>query len=220
MHFAETIPTAFTYVAWNIDLHTVGPFVRSSKTRTAALGQLRALTRELNDASAVRRARLFESTFIPPLPNAPRFDVVLLVDGEGAVHEAIDHARARHGVQVPDVVAGATNAARFGDTDRTEGPVLLNHFVGEATPQSAIDTWKAISEWYESVLGVTNSTLLEFEAGAPFVVANYVVVPGTVVKFMINQLLRPSFHSNVTRRLKRAGIVARPLFARPVELDG
>ncbi|MFI7529477.1 hypothetical protein [Nocardia salmonicida] len=219
MHFVETIPTAFTYFAWNIDLHTVGPFVRGSRTRTEVLGNLESLARDLNTGNNLHHVRLFESTFIPPLPNAPRFDIVLLVDSVESICDEFDLARARHDVPAPDVVTGALNAARFGDTDRTDGAVLLNHFIGDARPRDAIDAWQSISQWYATVLGVTNSTLLEFEDGAPWVIANYVVVPGTVVHFMANQLLRPSFHNNVTRRLRRADIAARPLFARRVDFD-
>ncbi|KAA0021675.1 hypothetical protein [Antrihabitans cavernicola] len=216
MQFAETIPTEFTYYGWNIDLHTIGPFVKGSRTREAALEGLRRVARELDELGSVHRVRLFESTFIPPLPNKPQFDVVLLIDSEGSVRDDFESARSRHDVPKPEFVAAARNAARFGDTDDTDGPVLLNHFVGEASPQVATEAWKEISQWYESVLKVTNSTLLEFEPGTPFVIANYVVVPGTVLRFMANQVLRPSFYRNVTARLTISGLQAKPLFAQRV----
>ncbi|MGN2638135.1 hypothetical protein ACTD5D_18440 [Nocardia takedensis] len=216
MQFAETIPTEFTYIAWNIDLHTLGPFVKSSRTRKAALDGIRAIARELAETAGVRTVRLFESTFIPPLRNSPRFDVILLIDSDAPVREIFEAARARHRTPSPALVTNAVNAARFGDTDGSDGPVLLNHFVGNAPAQTATTAWKTISQWYASVLGVTNSTLLELAPGTPFIIVNYAIVPGPVPRFMADQLLRPSFYRNVTRRLNEIGIAARPLFAQRI----
>ncbi|MBB5918316.1 hypothetical protein BJY24_007228 [Nocardia transvalensis] len=212
----ETIPTEFTYFAWNIDLHTAGPFVRPSDHRRSALEKIRRVARDLDAHNGVHRVRLFESTFIPPLPDRPRFDVILLTDSDGPVRAEFDVARKRHDVPDPALVTAATNAARFGDTDNLDGPILLNHFVGETDPQTAISAWKTISQWYASVLDVTNSTLLEFEPGTPYLIVNYAVVPGPVPRFMANQLLRPSFYRNVNRRLGKIGARARPLFAKRV----
>ena len=63
---------------------------------------------------------------------------------------------------------------------------------------------------------MTNSTLIEFTDSQPFAVMNYASIPGPVTRFMLDQMLRPSFYRNVTGRLKKIGARPLPVFARRI----
>lgn len=207
----------FVYVAWRIDLHLRGPFVRPSADRRRFITDLRAMAGKLRESAAVTRVRCLESTFIVPIPGHPQFDVMMLVDGDGDVLSAVSDAIEASGGPAPTLTTTAVNKFRYGDTDSLDGPILLNHFTAGAPSKQVADTWNQISQWYGSVLGVTNSTLLEFADGAPYLVMNYASIPGPVIRFMLDQILRPSFHRNVTGRLKSVDARALPVFARRVD---
>ncbi|MDH6245541.1 hypothetical protein [Mycobacterium sp. OTB74] len=64
-----------------------------------------------------------------------------------------------------------------------------------------------------------NSTLLAFDDASRFVIVNYASIPGPVVRFMADQLLRPSFRTNVMGPLASVDARALPLFARRVRTD-
>lgn len=215
----ETSPIrgTFVYVAWRVDLRLRGPFVRASADRQRFIGDgLPAVTGRLRESAAVARVRCLESTFIAPVADHPRFDVMMLVDGGDDVSSFVSAAIEASGVPAPALVCDAVNAVRFGDTDSQTGPILLNHFVSGSPSAQVVETWTKISQWYGSVLGVTNSTLLELTGDAPFAVMNYASIPGPVVRFMLDQLLRPSFYRNVNAPLKAADARALPIFARRV----
>ena len=82
--------------------------------------------------------------------------------------------------------------------------------------QFACLAWRAVSRWYDRALHVDNSTLLQFEQPAPFLLMNYARIPGSVPAFMAQQLLRPSFHREVRAVLRREGLRAYPIFLRRV----
>lgn len=207
----------FLYVAWNTHLRLVGPFVLPSRMRRAQLGALRGAVAQLEGVPGIGGIRLLESTFVVPLKDGARVDVVMLVDGSD---EAIDVARRvidHSGAGEPSFVAFASNVERFGDTDALGGPILLNHFTSSRSAEDVARAWSGISDWYGEVLGVDNSTLLTFEGSSRFVAVNYASIPGPVVRFMADQLLRPSFRSNVLGPLGSVDARALPVFARRVE---
>jgi hypothetical protein len=94
----------------------------------------------------------------------------------------------------------------------------LNHFTGPPDRSAAVDTWRQISGWYIAKTEVDNSTLLRTEEDAPYVVVNYARLPGAVVPFMLQQLLRPSFYRCVRALLKRHRLTSLPLFVRNLPL--
>lgn len=210
------VPGTFVYVAWKIDLRLRGPFVRSSAERQRFITDLRTMADTLRGSAGIARVRCLESTFIAPVAQHPRFDVAMLADGNDGVSSAVGDVLRASGAPTPTLMCTAANTIRYGDTDSLGGPILLNHFAASSSPQKVADTWEEISRWYGSVLGVTNSTLLEFTDGAPYAVMNYASIPGPVVRFMLDQLLRPSFYRNVTARLNSVGARPLPVFARRI----
>jgi hypothetical protein len=217
MELSDPVGGTFTYVAWEIDPALRGPFVRKSAARRKFINAIGPLLSDLSADSTVTSIRLLETTFIAPLDGHPNHDVTLILDGNDELTEVVKAAIQGSGVRTPTLIQSATNPIRYGDTDSGEGPVLLNHFVSDSPVDEVAKTWQKISDWYGSVLGVSNSTLLAFEDSSPYVVLNYAVVPGPVVRFMLDQLLRPSFYRNVNDRLKAVGARALPIFARRVE---
>lgn len=206
----------FTHLAWNIDLATRGPFVRGSALRRDYLYRLASLAKKLRSEGAIT-AHALAVEVIVPVPGGPKYDLALLAHTRERSRDALVDRAAALGFPAPELAVSARNAGRFGDTEGERGAVLLNHFAGDASAESAVAAWKVLSEWYERALKVNNSTLLEFEQGAPFLIMNYAVLPGRVVPFLAQQLARPSFHTHVRRSLRAASISPFPLFARRFE---
>lgn len=72
-------------------------------------------------------------------------------------------------------------------------------------------------DWYTSKLGVDNSTALRPTAGGSrFGLVNYVRLPSAPPRFLLGQLLRPSFHRVVRGTLRRNRMQALPAFYRMV----
>lgn len=214
MRFEEPLGGWFTHLTWNIDLRLRGPFVRPSTRRTEFEEPLTSLaTRLLEDGDALTASAL-EVTVLPPLAGGPRYDLALLIRAEEPLGEVLTDRASACGLPAPTLALAGRNAGRFGRTEGRDGAILLNHFAGSSTPEHATEAWKAVSQWYVDALGVDNSTLLEFDPEAPFLTMNYAVIPGRVTPFLAGQLLRPSFHRVVRRRLRESGITPLPLFAR------
>jgi hypothetical protein len=216
----EPLRSTFVYAAWSIDPVRIGPFVRSSPIRGQRIDKIRGIARELAQRADVEGVRVFEASFIPPLPGMPTYDVVILVHAQTNQCAAAIHDDPQLRGAEPATVFLATNAARFGDTETPASGVniLLNHFVGPSDRSAAVTAWREISGWYAARAGVDNSTLLCTEDSAPYVLVNYARLPGAVVAFILGQLLRPSFYRSVRPRLKRHRLTSLPLFVRPLPL--
>ena len=218
--FLEPLSSTFIYVAWSVDPVRVGPFVRPSDRRRRKIDEIRGIAGELTDHPKIEGVRLFEAAFMPPLPDIPKYDVVMLArarSSESAAQILQDPQLAR---TEPTTVFLAANGARFGVTENgtARANILLNHFVGPEDRSAAVTAWRALSGWFTAKMGVDNSTLLRTEDAAPYVLVNYVRLPATVVGFLLNQLLRPSFHSYVRALLKRHQMTSLPLFVRNVPI--
>jgi hypothetical protein len=216
----EPLSCSFLYVAWSVDPVRVGPFVRPSDRRRRKIDEIRHIAGVLTDDPEIDGVRLFEASFMPPLPDMPKYDVVMLARAhttESAAQILQDRRLARI---EPTTAFVATNGARFGVTEngRADANILLNHFVGPSDRSAAVKAWRALSGWYTAKVGVDNSTLLRTEDGAPFVLVNYVRLPATVVGFLLNQLLRPSFHRYVRALLEHHRLTSLPLFVRNVPM--
>lgn len=216
MKATERVPGKFLYLAWNVHLRLIGPFVAPSSARHRTLGSLQSGLTRLESIPGMGSVRLLESTFVAPLPGAPRFDVALLINGSDEAIAAARGLLAALDIGEPSLITSASNVQRFGDTDSSDGPILLNHFTSASSPEDVASVWSGISDWYGQVLGVDNSTLLAFEDPCGYVVMNYASIPGPVVRFMAGQLLRPSFRSQVIAPLKTVDARALPVFARRV----
>jgi hypothetical protein len=217
--FLDPLPSVFLYVAWSVDPVTVGPFVKHSTLRRRKIDEISGVAAALMQHPEVNGVRVFEASFMPPLPKMPRYDVVMLLraDSRDSATRLADNAQLR--TTGPAAVFLAGNAARFGATENGQAgdggaTFLLNHFIGPSDRPAAVAAWRQLSAWYVANTGVDNSTLLRTEEPAPFVLVNYVRLPGNVVRFLLAQVLRPSFFSYVRVLLKRHQLTSLPLFVR------
>lgn len=216
MQFLTPHQTPYIYIAWNVDLRTTGPFVRRSSTRDDARMLLQEIASTLRKHDNVETVRVLETTFVPPMKGIPQYDLVILVRAPQEYrHHILDQAR-ETGLPEPSLAATVSNAGLFGETDTFDGPFMLNHFAGTADPETAVDAWKTVSQWYMNKLDVDNSTLLRFNTGEDWIIVNYARIPGPVPKFLIGQLFRPSFYRTVRAQLSEAGMSAFPIFTRRV----
>lgn len=216
MDASPLVPGWFSYLAWTLVTPRIGPFVLPGRRRSAATGSLLGVAGQVEQLPGAGRARVLAATFVPPLPGGPRYDLAILARGERPLVEEVAERARRAGLPEPALAASARNVVRFGDTERGDGTILLNHFAGDLTAADAVAAWSAASPWYGDVLGVDNSTLLEFEQPAPYLVMNYARIPGAVPPFLLQQRLRPSFHRRVRRVLDAAGAHPYPIFVKAV----
>lgn len=216
--FHEPLTATFLYAAWSIDPRRVGPFVRSSSRRRKGLDHIRAAASELIARQGVEWVRVFETSFMPPLPGVPRNDIVMLVRTQTAALATDVRNILLASATGPATTFVASNAVRFGETDCPPSGVniLLNHFTGPPDRLAAADCWRGVSRWYAAKTGIDNSTLLSTDEDAPYVLVNYARIPGAVIPFMLQMLLRPSFYREVRAVLTQHGITSLPLFVRPL----
>jgi hypothetical protein len=217
--FVEPLPSGFLYAAWSVDPVTVGPFVKRSTPRRRKIDEVSGVAAALTNLAEVEGIRVFEASFMPPLPKMPRYDVVMLLraDSRDSAARLANDAQLRR--TSPATVFLAENAARFGATENGQAgdggaTFLLNHFIGPSDRPAAVAVWRQLSAWYVANTGVDNSTLLRTEEPAPFVLVNYVRLRRNVVRFLLAQLLRPSFFSYVRALLNRHQLTSLPLFVR------
>jgi hypothetical protein len=213
---AGPLPYGYLYAGMKIDPPGRAPFVRRSARRDEALHECKAVAGRLEALGEVVRATVYRSVLIPPIEGAPRFDAVALV--ETSSPEAVAGVRSSEafGRLGADFVMAALNARRIGDTQRTaSGTFLFNHFTA-GDPEGAVEAWEDLTGWYTAKTGVDNSTLLRPIGEAPYAFVNYVRLPRGPVRFMLDQLLRPSFHTFVRASLRANGMVAMPLLCEPI----
>ena len=214
--FAEPLPYGYLYAGWEIDPPGRAPFVRRSARREEALGERKAVAGQLESLDEVLRATVYRAVLIPPVGGAPRFDVVVLVETTSPETVAGVRSSEAFGRLGADFVMAARNARRIGDTQKPlSGTFLFNHFAAE-DPEDAVGAWENLTGWYTAKTGVDNSTLLRPVDEAPYAFVNYVRLPRGPVRFMLDQLLRPSFHTFVRASLRANGMVAMPLLCEPV----
>ena len=213
--FEEPVPGEYLYAGWTVDPPAHAPVVRSSARRNRVLDQCRALVREAETVDGVADASLFEAVIIPPLDGVPRFDVTLLI--RATTSEVLAQVRTSGVWQElnPDFVMAARNIRRIGDTERTRSATFLfNHFTADDAA-AAVAAWEELAGWYTAKTGVDNSTLLQPTSEAPYAFVNYVRLPHSAARFMLAQLIRPSFHTYVRPTLRENGMAALPLLCKP-----
>ncbi len=214
--FVSPLPHQYLYIGLTVDPPAHVPVVRHSARRDQVLDRCRALVREVEHLQDIADATLFETVLIPPVPGVPRFDITLLV--RASTSEVLTHVRRADlwSQLEPDLVMTARNTRRIGDTQPTRSATFLfNHFTAE-DPEGAVEAWENLTGWYTAKTGVDNSTLLRPIGEAPYAFVNYVRLPRGPVRFMLDQLSRPSFHTFVRASLRANGMVAMPLLCEPV----
>ena len=214
--FAEPLPYGYVYVGITVEPLGRAPFVRRSAKRDEALEKLKSVAGQLEALDEVVRATVYRAVLIPPIEGAPRFDVTVLV--ETTSPEEIDGVRSSEAFELlgADFVMGARNTRRIGDTEENlSGTFLFNHFTAE-DPERALEAWEGLTGWYTTKTGVDNSTLLQPIGESPYAFVNYVRLPRGPVRFMLDQLIRPSFHTFVRTKLRANGMVALPLLCEAV----
>ena len=192
------------------------PFVRRSDKREDALQKLKIVAGQLEALDEVVRATVYRALLIPPIEGAQRFDVTVLLKTTSP--EEIDVVRSSEAFERlgADFVMGARNTRRIGDTEENvSGTFLFNHFTAE-DPERALEAWESLTGWYTTKTGVDNSTLLQPIGEAPYAFVNYVRLPRGPVRFMLDQLIRPSFHTFVRTKLRANGMEALPLLCEAV----
>jgi hypothetical protein len=192
------------------------PFVRRSAERDEAVEKLKIVAGQLEALEEVVRATVYRAVLIPPIEGAPRFDVMVLL--ETTSPEEIDGVRSSEPFERlgADFVMAARNTRRIGDTEENHsGTFLFNLFTAE-DPERALEAWEGLTGWYTAKTGVDNSTLLQPIGEAPYAFVNYVRLPRGPVRFMLDQLIRPSFHTFVRTKLRANGMVALPLLCEAV----
>jgi hypothetical protein len=209
--FAEVLPYGYIYAGMTVDPPGRAPFVRGSAKRDEALEKLKSVAGQLEALDEVVRATVYRAVLIPPIAGAPRFDVTVLL--ETTSPEEIDGVRSSEAFERlgADFVMAARNTRRIGATEQNlSGTFLFNHFTAE-DPERALEAWESLTGWYTTKTGVDNSTLLQPIGEAPYAFVNYVRLPRGPVRFMLDQLTRPSFHTFVRAKLRANGMVALPL---------
>ncbi|MCT2584199.1 hypothetical protein [Actinophytocola gossypii] len=217
----EPEPYGFLYLGLHVDEPQKAPLYHQSESRRRAATHLVEAARELEHRPDVHSTRVFRTHLVPPLSGAPRHDLAMLirttrVDDLAGVRDS-DPVRALGGTEL---LAGS-NAARIGDTEPDEeatedAVILFNHFTsaGDADP---VEAWLGLTDWYTSTIGVDNSTALRpIDDGSEFALVNYVRLRSNPPRFLLNQLLRPSFHRVVRGTLKRNELRALPGFYRMI----
>jgi hypothetical protein len=214
--FAEVLPYGYIYAGMTVDPPGRAPFVRGSAKRDEALEKLKSVAGQLEALDEVVRATVYRAVLIPPIAGAPRFDVTVLL--ETTSPEEIDGVRSSEAFERlgADFVMAARNTRRIGATEQNlSGTFLFNHFTAE-DPERALEAWESLTGWYTTKTGVDNSTLLQPIGEAPYAFVNYVRLPRGPVRFMLDQLTRPSFHTFVRTKLRANGMVALPLLCEAV----
>ena len=213
--FVPPLPEQFLYVGLSVDPPEHAPVVRASARRDQVLLRCRALVEELTRTDGIVDATVFRTVLIPPVPGVPRFDVVVLV--RAATPGAVRHVSSTEvwSPLEPALMMTARNIRRIGDTRAARSSTyLFNHFTA-ADPAAGVAVWEDLAGWYTAKTGVDNSTLLQPTAGTPYAFVNYVRLPGSGPRFLLDQLRRPSFHRYVRRALTSNDMAALPLLCTP-----
>ncbi|WP_150239918.1 hypothetical protein [Nocardiopsis quinghaiensis] len=212
--FRAPSPSGYLYVALSV-APPHGSLPRHSAERDDAVQECLSLARALTERLDVLRARVFEAVLMPPLKEAPGFDVTMLVETVSPeVPDGVRRAAAPDGLGA-ELVMPAHNPARIGDTEHpASGTYLFNHFRA-ADGDTAVGVWEELTGWYTAKTGVDNSTPLRALEESPFPLVNYARLPAGAASFLLGQLPRPSFHRFVRARLRANGMTALPVLYRP-----
>lgn len=211
---AEVEPHGFVYLGFHAEVPQRLPLYRPTPARRREAERLSTAADLLERRLDVTSVRIFRTHLVPPLPDIPRHDLAMLIRTTSVADlEAVRLSDDLRELGGREILAGV-NAARIGRTESDPAATfLLNHFTvtGDADPVRA---WLGLTGWYTSRIGVDNSTALRATASTGFALVNYVRLPSPPPVFLLDQLLRPSFHRVVGGTLKANGMRALPAFYR------
>lgn len=201
--FTEPETCGFIYLGMTVDPPRRIPFVRRSAKRDQAIEEFAAIARQLENHPEVVTANVYRAVLIPPIPGGPRFDAAVLIrttSPETIARIQADDAYQRLGHAFSMT---ARNIRRIGDTDTTRsGTFLFNHFTGPAADR-AVEVWEHLTGWFTAEAGVDNSTVLRpMDNAPPYAIVNYVRLPSGPIRFLLNQLTKPSFYRYVRGHLR------------------
>lgn len=212
--FLDPHPYGYVYVGARVAPPRHGALVRRDTDRERALARFRVLADELEELPPVVSTTVYEAVLMPPLEGSPGYDAVLLVTvaAPDRVADVLDSEAYRQ--LDGELVMTARNTRRIGVTgDDPSATYLLNHFTAP-DPERAVAVWEELARWYVDKTGVDNSTLLQPLDDAPYTLVNHVRLPGGPVRFLLAQLIRPSFFKRVRAALRAEGMSALPVFYR------
>jgi hypothetical protein len=205
----------YVYVGVTVDPPGRAPFVRRSARRDGVLAALKTRAARLEELGAVVKATVYRAVLMPPVPDAPRFDAVVLVETTGP--ETIDDVRETEAFERLVEAGGQThvmtlrNIKRIGDVDKTRpGLFLFNHFTAE-DPEVASELWEHLAGWYAAETGLDNSTLLQPIGEAPFALINHARWDHGLARFAAHQFTKPSFVTFVRANLRANKTVSMPV---------
>lgn len=217
LELSEPEPHGFIYLGFHVGKPQRAPLYRATRTRRREAARLLEAADALSRRDEVVSVRVFRAFLVPPLSGAPRHDLAMLVRTAGV--DDLDETRRSAEIAAlggTEVLVGS-NAARIGQTESDLDKVFLfNHFTasGETDP---VEAWLGLTNWYTSKIRVDNSTALRpKDDQARFALVNYARLPSSPPAFLINQLLRPSFHRVVRGTLKANRMRALPGFYRMI----
>lgn len=213
----EPEPHGFLYLGFQADKPQTVPLYRQSPSRQQAGVRLIAKAKELSERPGVLSSRIFRTHMVPPIAGAPRHDLAMLIRTSSAANLAdVRNDEMVRSLGGTELLAGS-NAARIGETESDENAVFLfNHFT-LASAADPVEAWMTLTDWYTSRIGVDNSTALRsVDERSEFAFVNYARLPSNPPEFLLNQLLRPSFHRIVRGTLKRNKMRALPGFYRMI----
>jgi hypothetical protein len=214
------------------------PFLQrlpAGREKSALIGRLTRLARQLEDLEAVEKVTLFDALAIAPARSAylkeradsirvPRFDVVVLIETTSPavirdvqstpLYEALLDALRSQAKRLH--VMAARNAKRVGDVDKTrQGLFLFNYFVADDA-RVMLQLWDYLAGWYAVETGLDNSTLLvplESER-SDYLAINNARWDESLPRFLWRQFSKKSFRTYVLANLEANRVGAMPILYR------
>jgi hypothetical protein len=233
----EPVPRGYIHIAAEVRPRTL-PFLQrlpAGHEKSALIGRLTELARELKDLEAVEKVTVFDALAIAPARSAylkergdsiqvPRFDVVVLIETTSPAvirdvrstppYEALLDALRSQAKHLH--VMAARNAKRVGDVDKTrQGLFLFNYFVADDA-RVMLQLWDYLAGWYAVETGLDNSTLLVPLEGerSDYLAINHARWDESLPRFLWRQFSKKSFRTYVLANLEANRVGAMPVLYR------
>jgi hypothetical protein len=227
--FREPSPTGYLHLAARI-AGTIGrtPLPRRSAHTRRLITRLKTLADDLTLRSEVTKATVYRAVLLPPPASAARrlapvradYDVAVLIetaddDASAAIQKSSGYETLRTTLEgssrgsVLEMRARCVRLIADVDKDRP-GLFLFNYFVAH-NPGVALAVWEHTAAWYAAKTGLDNSTLLQPVGDSPYVFVNHARWDRSLVSFAAAQFAKPSFRTEILRRLHTNQMAAMPI---------
>ena len=234
---AEPATRGYIHVAAEVRPRRL-PFLQrlpAGREKSALIGRLTELARQLERLEAVEKVAIFEALAIAPARSAylkewgdsirvPRFDVVVLIETTSPAlmrevqrtppYEALLDALQSQAKRLH--VMAARNARRVGDVDKTrQGLFLFNYFVADDA-RVMLQLWDYLAGWYAVETGLDNSILLVPLEGerSDYLAINNARWEESLPRFLWRQFSKKSFRTYVLANLEANRVGAMPVLYR------